>query len=188
MTSLEQITQMRQQGKTDADIITALQQQGVPEKEISDSLAQSRIKAAVAEPQQNQPQNSFTPQTSPQNNQIPSQNPSQGQPSQIPNPPQSIQVPEAPQPATQEYKGMEQSIMDSPGGQTAASPSLIQDQYPPAEENYQTDQGYYEPRQSSLSSDTISEISEQIVTEKMSEIKKHLHKIVNFKTTAETWH
>jgi hypothetical protein len=54
MGTLDQITQMKQQGMADEAILGALQQQGIPPKEISDALGQAQIKSAVSQevPQQ----------------------------------------------------------------------------------------------------------------------------------------
>ena len=45
---LEEITQMKQQGFADNDIVNSLQQRGVSPSEINDALNQSKIKSAVA--------------------------------------------------------------------------------------------------------------------------------------------
>ncbi len=48
MALLDQITQMRNQGYTDEQIVGGLQQQGISPQEITDALSQSQIKNAVA--------------------------------------------------------------------------------------------------------------------------------------------
>jgi len=48
MGALEQVTQLRSQGKSDQEITNDLQQQGVSPKEINDALNQAQIKNAVA--------------------------------------------------------------------------------------------------------------------------------------------
>ncbi len=76
---LEQVTQMKNQGIPDQEIINNLQQQGLSPKEINDALSQSQIKGAVSdigtqdmqqsimgqEPSAPSPQNqpTYTPQT-----------------------------------------------------------------------------------------------------------------------------
>lgn len=45
---LDKITQMRQSGMAEDEIISSLRQQGIPPKEINESLNQSQIKSAVA--------------------------------------------------------------------------------------------------------------------------------------------
>ena len=47
MGTLEDVTQLRQQGMTDEQIAGQLQQQGVPPKQIQDAIGQSNIKNAV---------------------------------------------------------------------------------------------------------------------------------------------
>ena len=46
---LEQVTQMKNQGTSDQEIINNLQQQGISPKEINDALGQSQIKNAVSD-------------------------------------------------------------------------------------------------------------------------------------------
>lgn len=67
---LEQVTQLKNQGITDEQIITELQQQGISPREINDALSQSQVKNAVAGqdmeapmPQYDQQSNPYTPQT-----------------------------------------------------------------------------------------------------------------------------
>lgn len=55
--------------------------------------------------------------------------------------------------------------------------------------NQQSQQGYQDysqGQQQAVSSDTISEISEQIVAEKFSTIKSELEKVIDFRNTVET--
>jgi hypothetical protein len=47
MTALEQITQMKNQGISDEEIVSNLQQQGIPPQEIQDALSQAQVKNAV---------------------------------------------------------------------------------------------------------------------------------------------
>jgi tetrahydromethanopterin S-methyltransferase subunit B len=64
-----------------------------------------------------------------------------------------------------------------------------QEQYHPQQSNQQ--QGYpeyqqqYDPYSSGISTDTISEIAEQVVLEKLSPLKEHIEQIISFKTTIE---
>ncbi len=48
MTTLDEVMQMKKQGKTDNEIIKALKEKGITPKEINDALDQSRIKNAVS--------------------------------------------------------------------------------------------------------------------------------------------
>ena len=52
---LEQITQMKQQGIGDREIISSLQSQGISPKQISDALSQAEIKSAVMNEQMQEP-------------------------------------------------------------------------------------------------------------------------------------
>lgn len=64
MTILEEITQMKNQGKGDKEIVESLKEKGVSPKEINDALDQADIKSAVSkEPQGGvQEQNVYNPQ------------------------------------------------------------------------------------------------------------------------------
>jgi hypothetical protein len=48
MGALEQVTKLKNQGKTDSEIIRELSQNGISPKEITDALRQSQIKSAVS--------------------------------------------------------------------------------------------------------------------------------------------
>lgn len=48
MTALEQITNLKQQGKSDQEIISTLQTQGISPREITEGLSQAQVKNAVA--------------------------------------------------------------------------------------------------------------------------------------------
>lgn len=69
---LENIMQMKEQGKADEEIINDLQQQGVSPNEINNALSQAQIKNAVSNAEETQypeeqnppaPQGNYTPQT-----------------------------------------------------------------------------------------------------------------------------
>lgn len=81
---LEQITQLKNQGMEDKDIIANLQQQGVSPKEINDAFSQSQIKSAVSredsgmEPSvMNNQQQNYIPQTQEISQQYQDYNPQQ---------------------------------------------------------------------------------------------------------------
>jgi hypothetical protein len=180
MGTLEQVKKMQQQGASENEIISSLQQQGISYKDISDSLSQSKIKAAIEQPLDS-------------NNYDNSEN----QQSNFPSSTQNIQQ-------SPERGGMQQSIMQS---QSSSEPMAYQydenQNYPqdsiPSPNQQQDpnssqypDYGYY-PEQSNniyqssgISPDIITEISEQIFSEKISEIRKKIEKITDFKTTFET--
>jgi len=52
MTTLDKVTQMQQQGLSNAEISTQLQNEGISPTEINDSLNQAQIKSAVSPPEQ----------------------------------------------------------------------------------------------------------------------------------------
>jgi len=190
MAALEEVKKMQEQGMAENEIIQSLQQKGMKYKEISEALAQSRIKAAVEEPTQEG--------ISPENPEMvaPSETPHLSQPSSV-----------------ESTEGMEKSILKKPGEMSPIQSQKNQ-QKPPEEyvapmqelqnqeetmpvEEYspqapiegQEQQQYeypsYDPSMGGLSSDMITEISEQVVSEKLSETRKHLEKVINFKTTIE---
>lgn len=74
--------------------------------------------------------------------------------------------------------------------------SMMTQELPPDQPPQQQQEGYYQPQQypqegyyqpqSGVSPDAISEIAEQIVAEKMSEIRKSIGNIAEFKTTVES--
>ena len=90
-------------------------------------------------------------------------------------------VPEAPSSGNFQTQGMQQSIMQPPQQETA------QQEYFPNEQQYQNQGAEYLTSQSmGPSSDTIMEISEQIVSEKLSDVRKKIEKMSIFKTELET--
>jgi len=151
MTTLEKIKLMKSQGYNDRDIINTLQQDGVPPREINEAIAQSKIKAAIA---------------------------GQGEFSQS-------------QAESNSFRGMESSLMTQPEqeqGTAQETNDYPSEQYPeqqmqyseqaqyPQEENIypesfgqayppQYSQAY--PQYESTSNETITEIAEQIIDEKL---------------------
>src|SRR3989344_4642738 len=95
-------------------------------------------------------------------------------------------IPEPPTPSDSQTQGMQQSIIQPPQQEAP------QQEYFPEQQEFQNQgaeyvqQGYDSGQSSSLSSDTIMEISEQIVSEKMTDIRKKIEKISIFKTELET--
>ncbi len=174
MTTLDRVISMQKQGLPETQIITQLQNEGFNPQEINESLNQAKIKNAIS--------------------------PSE-QPIQTPTAPE-IQSFQAPPPETYppQARGMQQSIMQSSPPTTQRSPSELQvpspELYPPQEqqpqEEYYTQtpqayspQDYYAP-QNTLDTETISEIAEQVVIEKLDEFKKKTGDLVSFKTSIKT--
>ena len=158
---------LKKQGISDAEISTQLQNEGVSPSEINDSLNQAKIKNAISpseQPAQQGMQESIMP-NQPNQNMTPEQ--------QVPKQPMTQELP-APQPA-------------------APAPEIYppqQYQQQPQENYYQetpqaySQQDYYAPQQS-MDTETISEIAEQVTTEKLNEFKKKIGDIASFKTTTQ---
>lgn len=161
MTTLEEVKKMQQQGFGDEQIIQNLRERGVDYKDIADSLAQSRIKAAVEQPDTE---------------------------------PLSI-YPGASGARAEPQDGMERSIMNqqepeimppTPGaGYTPQTPQGYIVQQP---QDYGAPQSYPEGTYGgyTTSPDLTTEIAEQVVAEKLSELRKHIEKIADMKATVES--
>ena len=158
MATIERINQMRQQGFQDSQIIQGLKEQGLSPKEINEALEQSKVKSAVSNEEM---QPSMMQQTDSQDYSIiPEQQGSQ----------QATQMP-GQQPAqqmTQEVSG--QPMSEQYPGQT------YQEYAPEQSPGYES----YQPQ--AYDTETISEIAEQIVSEKTEKLQKHLQEIQGFKT------
>lgn len=156
MTTLEEVKHMQQQGLGDEQIIQSLREKGVDYKDIADALAQSRIKAAVEQPDTD---------------------------------PSSIYPGGAPTPSGEE--GMQPSIMNQPSeeimpptpGAGYSSMGQYNVQQPQEYSTNQYQEGAYTGY--STSPDLTTEIAEQVVAEKLIELRKHLEKIADMKTTVE---
>src|SRR3989344_607531 len=156
MTLLEEVRKMQQQGTSDEQVIQLLREKGTSYRDIADALAQTKIKAAVEEP-------NTIPTSQFQQDGMEGMEPSiMTQPEQpqenIPQP--TDYYPQVPTPGYKESQSQE-----------------------PAK--YQQDQAYNAYAQP-VSADMISEISEQIVVEKLSELRKHLEKVIDLKSTFES--
>jgi uncharacterized protein YukE len=186
MPTLEKVMQMQQQGITDAEISTQLQNEGVPAAEINDSLNQAKIKNAV----------------SPPGAAAPGQAPMEGmQASIMPNQQEPVaQTPPQAQPMTQELPArldaaaQEAQAQQLPP-QQAAPPEVYPPQEgfapePPQDDYYQqtpqaySPQDYYAP-QGGTDTETISEIAEQVATEKLNDYKKKVGDIASFKNNIQ---
>jgi hypothetical protein len=185
MATLDKVMDMKKQGISDAEITTQLQNEGVSPSEINDSLNQAKIKNAISPPEQPAPQGM--------------------QESIMPTPPQpgmaATQPPVPQQPMTQEVQPpvpqMQPPVpqMQPPVPQPQAPapeiyPPQEQFQQAPQEDYYQEtpqaypQQDYYAP-QGAMDTETISEIAEQVTTEKLNEFKKKIGDITSFKTTIQ---
>ncbi len=166
MSALDEIRRMKQQGIPEEQIVGALQEKGVSYREISEALAQNKIKAAVESPDPE------VPQTQDMLQQTTSQE-------------ENFEAPQQSQFQGPQYQGMQESIMQS----SQQPEQQVQEYIPQTQESYQGYGGEYQPydyQQTKMSSDTIAEISEQVVSEKMDEVRKKIEKIIDFKTSIET--
>ena len=163
MALLNDIKRMQGEGKTEQEIIAALKEQGISPREISDSISQSRIKEAVSGEVE-------TPTPAQQETTMPM--PDQGTP-------QLSQEMQPSQPVEQEYI---QAAQMPPVEQPAQYPSEqpAQAAYP----EYQQYQQY--PQGGGISPDTITEISEQVVSEKLSSLKRDIENILDLKTSVSS--
>lgn len=160
---LDQITQMRNQGTPDEEIIQKLQEQGVSPKSINDALSQAEIKQAVGG----------------------NENPGDEDGLESPPAPEASQIMYTP-------KTQEESEQDfyspQPPQQQNYSPSS-QENYP---QEYYPQQGFqggfdqgYSQGGAGFDTSTIIEISEQVFSEKVQKIQKKLDELNEFKTISE---
>jgi hypothetical protein len=157
METLNQVIEFQKQGMNDGEIYQRLRNMGISPREIQDSIAQAKIKNAVYE-QESQMSSGQIPATE-YNQQYPPESPEQSYPQEEPQE-QPLQAPTyEEQPQAQEY----------------------QDNYYTQSPQAYQEQNYY-PSQNTSNSETISEIAEQIVTEKISELRKETGDISSFKT------
>lgn len=154
---IEEIKRMQLEGRTEQDIIKSLQEKGYSPQETQEALTQSKIKEAILAPPQEENQMARP---------VPEVSQSDMQPSML-----------TPQPS------VETSSLPLP--QSSSQPPVSPPEY--ASYDYQAypstyaDYGY-----SASSADTIAEISEQVVAEKLQSLKTDIDKIINLKTTFET--
>lgn len=190
MTALEQVMQMKREGKGEGEIIAALKAQNIPPMQISDAINQSKIKEAVTDsnptegmmpsimeseeptlppkPQEQNSEETYTPQPAP---------------AYQPQPPQSMQqyapAPQqeyAPQPAQQEQFYDPYSQPQQGYAQDTSS------EFAPQQEYYGGDEyggGYMG------STDTIIEVAEQVFQEKIKKISQEMKKLTEFRTIFE---
>lgn len=154
MATLDRIMQLQQQGMSDQEIIKQLRNEGVNPTQINDALNQAKVKSAVGYQEDQTPQNPM----------------SEMQPSE-----QNIQQ----QPQTQEYQPTQepqQEYQQTPQYQEQAQ--AYQDQYYPQASQYPDQQTY---QQQSMSTDTITEIAEQVIMEKFAEFNKKTGNLITFK-------
>jgi len=155
MGALNRVTELKQQGKTESQIIDGLRQEGFSPKEIEEALSQSKIKSELGETAQNPKMASEI------------KSPQQMQPSMMQTK-ESLPEPSASQPMTQE--------ISSPSPSTTQPPAQEYPEYSP-ETSYQ-EYPEYTPE---ANIETMNEIAEQVVNEKISNIKKQITSFIKSK-------
>ena len=182
MTTLDRIMEMQKTGIPEAEISSQLQNEGIAPAEINDSFNQAKIKNAVSPPENVAPQQAPPEMTS----SIMSDQPQQS----TPQPPTPPAVPEAPAPPippeTYPPEAPAQENYPAPADEyqppvTDAQPQ--DDYYQQTPQAYSQDD-YYAP-QSGMDNETISEIAEQVVTEKLNKYKKKVGDITSFKNNIQ---
>ena len=156
MALLEQVTQMKDQGLGDDQIIENLQQQGSSPQEIQDALSQSQVKSAVAGEQQS----SRTPEE------------------------YSVAGGQAPEnPGAQDYGGGYAPQAQEAGGESYPQENYEQgyESQSPQQEGY----GGYAGAEST-GTDNMIEIAEQVFSEKIKKLDKKINEFSEFKTLIKT--
>ena len=167
MGTLEKVMEMQKQGISDTEISTQLKNEGISPAEINDSLNQAKIKNAISPPDTNTQEQPIT----------------QGMQSSIMPDPAAQQAqqpaPQPTQPTTQEAPAQQAPY---------PQPEIYPQQPAPQNDYYQTQaypqQDYYAP-QAGTDTETISEIAEQVVTEKLNTYKKKVGDIQSFRNVIQ---
>lgn len=182
MGTLEQVTQMRKERKTNEEIISELKKQGVSPKEINEALNHAQIKNAVSDirgenapspplqenipplPQENQDaQKGDTQENYNQDNYQQNQGYNQ-----------------------QENYNPQESYNQSNQEQVYNPPPQNNQEFYPQQDGYQDYSNSGQYPQQNTNADTIVEISEQVFDEKINKITKKIDSIEEFKTLTQT--
>ena len=196
MGTLDQVTQMKNQGVPENEIINKLKEQGVSPKAIGDAMDQSKIKNAVSRqvPDEGMEPSLVGGGAQPAGNSARAQE-VRGVPNDEFYMPQSIPRYPTNQPRVQEYQesaeqGYNQESVNQPyqeqyqesyGGGYAPQETYSEEYYP--QEGYGEDYG---ADYSGGGTDTMIEIAEQVFAEKIRKMQKQLEDLNEFKTLAET--
>ena len=182
MSVLDQVTELKNKGSSEEEIVGTLKEQGIPPKAINDALNQAKIKSAVS---------------------ADAEGPGEGmQPSiMMPEKPESLPTEGAPlteeeltppaptMPARRGYTPKAQEISEE-----SYVPQPQEESYAPTPQEYSTAQEYapqeayyeYAPSSGITDTDTMIEISEQVFSEKIKTLQKQVESMNEFKTLAET--
>ena len=187
MSVLDQVMELKSKGMAENEIIASLIEHGVSPNSITDALSQARIKSAVSSESMNE--NNEEMETSIMRPERAESLPTEGSISDEdltpPTPSiyqmQTIQrgfVPMHREATEEEYAPPQESY---PSGQPQEYPSY--QPYLPPEEQQTPEYGY--PPQAT-DTDTIIEIAEQVFSEKIKSIQKHLEDLNEFKTLMQS--
>ena len=192
---LDQITQMKREGRKDDEIINSLRQQGVSPKEINDALNHAQIKDAVSDISGDEmPPAPGGQQYPPQGyDQSQGQYAGQNADAAAPYPPQGGGYDQSQagyggqnygqEPAAQGYDQSQNGYGYQQGYDQSQGQYAGQEYYP--QQGYDQSQGYgYQ--QPTANTDTIVEIAEQVFSEKINDIKKKVDSSDEFKTLAKS--
>jgi len=170
MALIDNVREMQAQGLEEGQIAQKLKEQGFSPLDINQALEQARVRAAVPSPP-------IPAQPTPEPT-LPPQAPTAPEP---PTEPQvTAEIPQGEmQPSVMEQVAQVPTTPQAPAPE-AETPEYVyptpQPQYPEYQE--------YQPYQV-VSSETMTEIAEQITEEKMDKIKKEITSLSNFRTTIE---
>jgi len=186
MDILERVIKMQSSGTSDSEISRQLMNEGVSAKQISDAVGQARIKAAVSAPSPMEMESSFGMEQSmmPSGGDMNFQNLSDSRQINPISPPMaqadfSQYAPEAGQNFQQQYPPQENYPSYPEMPQQAASEG-----YPEMPQAYSGEASYPEYNQG-FDTDTITEIAEQVASEKISELTKKTGDLASFKNLTE---
>lgn len=204
MATLDRIIEMQKNGVTDADITTRLTNEGVPPTDINNSFNQARVKSAISGPDpgtesgkgmQASIMKDNDANASPTNEGLQAQGVQTAPPvaQQAPMPPQEqMQMPpqaQVPPMQAEPQQGYQQAPMAQvpqaliPGEPEIYPSEQYQDPYYQQAQGPYPEQEYYPQDASGTNPDTISEIAEQVATEKINEYKQNTGDILGFKNT-----
>ena len=179
MSTLDQVTQMKNQGIPEEEIIAKLKEQRISPKEINDTMNQAKIKNAVSNTEGMQ--QSIMKKPSNTSNSEDTYSPQTQEDEQEAYSTQEDYSPQTQEPEQEAYvpqPGMPQNNIFS-------QPRMPQEFSPPQQEYYP--QEGYDPYSSSTGTDTdtMIEISEQVFSEKIQKIQKQLEKLNEYQTLSQ---
>jgi hypothetical protein len=187
--TLEKVIDMQKQGMNDGEISTNLQNEGVSPKDIDNSLNQARVKNAVsppgpigaptapsAQPPAQAPQTGTSPAPEMQASMMGNGGQEGGAPMPTAAPPAPTGPPAA--------APMEPPMAPGPEVYPPQGQDQQQDYYYPETPQAYPAEDYYAP-QGGMDTETISEIAEQVATEKLNEFKAKTGDLVSFKNAIQ---